>query len=284
MKLARFTAGGAPELGVVSGDTIVSLSRAAPQLATGMTDLITRWAGARREVERLAASADKLDLASVRLLAPIERPGKIMAIGLNYADHVAESKMETPANQIWFAKMSTAANGPFDAIQVPKISQALDYEAEMVAVIGTSGRHIGKDAAPAHVFGWCVGNDATERLWQHRTAQWTLGKSFDTHAPFGPWITTSDEIPDPHALDIRCHVNGEQRQSSNTKHLIFNVWDQIEQLSHAMTLEPGDLIFTGTPGGVGAAMDPRQFLKHGDVVRIEIERLGVIENPCANEA
>jgi 2-keto-4-pentenoate hydratase/2-oxohepta-3-ene-1,7-dioic acid hydratase in catechol pathway len=283
MKLARFTAGGTPELGVVDDATIVSLSRAIPGLDDDMISLITRWDELKNEVARVAATGDRLDLAAVRLLAPIERPGKIMAIGLNYADHVAESKMETPPNQIWFAKMATAANGPFDPIQVPKVSQALDYEAEMVAVIGAHGKHITKADAPAHVFGWCVGNDATERAWQHRTHQWTLGKSFDTHAPFGPWITTADEIADPHALDITCHVNGEQRQSSNTKHLIFNVWDQIEHLSGAMTLEPGDLIYTGTPGGIGAAMDPRRFLKDGDVVRIAIEGLGAIENPCANE-
>ena len=284
MKLATFSAGAAPELGVVVGDGVVSLSRAAPQLATDMIDLITRWDDIAGEVAAVAAAgAHRFALDAVKLHAPIKRPGKIMAIGLNYADHVAESKMETPANQIWFAKMSTAANGPFDAIQVPKVSQFLDYEAEMVAVIGKPGRRISKADAPAHVFGWCVGNDATERAWQHRTHQWTLGKSFDTHAPFGPWITTADEIPDPHALGIRCFVNGEQRQSSNTRHLIFNVWDQIEHLSGAMTLEPGDLIFTGTPGGIGAAMEPRQFLKDGDVVRIEIDGLGAIENPCANE-
>jgi 2-keto-4-pentenoate hydratase/2-oxohepta-3-ene-1,7-dioic acid hydratase in catechol pathway len=284
MKLARFTAGGAPELGVVDGTGIVSLSRVIAGLDDDMIALITRWDDLKGEVARIAATGDRLDLNAVRLLAPIKRPGKIMAIGLNYADHVAESKMETPANQIWFAKMATAANGPFDPIQVPKVSQALDYEAEMVAVIGKGGRHIGVGDAPARVFGWCVGNDATERAWQHRTHQWTLGKSFDTHAPFGPWITTADEIADPHALDITCHVNGEQRQSSNTRHLIFKVWDQIAHLSGAMTLEPGDLIYTGTPGGIGAAMDPRQFLKDGDVVRIEIEGLGAIENPCVNEA
>jgi len=207
-----------------------------------------------------------------------------MAIGLNYADHIAESKMETPQHQLWFSKMPTSVNGPFDPIQVPKVSAYLDYEAELVAVIGQGGRHITKDAAPAAVFGYCCGNDATERFWQHRTPQWVLGKSFDTHAPFGPWITTADEVPDPHALSIRCLVNGEVRQNSNTRHLVFNIWDQIEHLSQAMTLEPGDLIFTGTPGGVGAAMNPRQFLKAGDRVRVDVEGLGWIDNACVAEA
>ena len=168
--------------------------------------------------------------------------------------------------------------GPFDPVQVP--TPACDYEVEMVAVIGAGGRNLGKADAPAAVFGWCVGNDVTERMWQHRTPQWSLGKSFDTHAPFGPWITTADEIADPHALDLRCLINGETRQNSNTKNLVFDVWAQIEHLSTAMTLEPGDVIFTGTPGGVGAAMNPRQFLKAGDVMRCEVNGLGAIEAVC----
>lgn len=284
MKLATFQAGAIPELGVVTGDKIVPLNRAAPGLPGEMIGLIAAWPAVEAEVRKIAASgAGALSLADVRLLAPIRRPGKIMAIGLNYADHIAESNLGTPEHQVWFSKAPTAANGPFDPIDVPKVSQALDYEAEMVAVIGRGGRHIAKGDAAGAVFGYCVGNDATERAWQHRTPQWVLGKSFDTHAPFGPWITTADEIGDPHGLGIRCLVNGETRQNSNTEHLVFNVWDQIEHLSHAMTLEPGDLIFTGTPGGIGAAMKPMQFLKAGDVVRIEIDRLGAIENPCAPE-
>ena len=284
MKLATFEAGAGPQLGAVTGDRIVPLHAAAPGLPREMIGLISTWPEAEREVRRVAdAAAGALPLDQVRLLAPIRRPGKIMAIGLNYADHIAESGMGTPEHQIWFSKAPTAANGPYAAIQVPKVSQALDYEAELVAVIGHGGRHIAKADAARAVFGYCCGNDATERAWQHRTTQWVLGKSFDTHAPFGPWITTADEVPDPHALSIRCLVNGEVRQDSNTRHLVFSVWDQIEHLSQAMTLEPGDLIFTGTPGGIGAAMNPRRFLKNGDRVRIEIDGLGALDNPCADE-
>lgn len=284
MKLATFEAGAAPQLGAVAGDRIVPLNRAAPGLPADMIGLIGAWPRVEAEVRRIAeAGADALALDGVHLLAPIRRPGKIMAIGLNYADHIAESNLGTPEHQVWFSKASTATNGPHDPIQVPKVSQALDYEAELVAVIGQGGRHIGKDAAAGAVFGYCCGNDATERAWQHRTPQWVLGKSFDTHAPFGPWITTADEVPDPHALGVRCLVNGEVRQNSNTRHLVFNVWDQIEHLSQAMTLEPGDLIFTGTPGGIGAAMKPMRFLKDGDRVRVEIDGLGALDNPCANE-
>lgn len=284
MKLATFQAGGAAELGAVVGDSIVPISRAASALDE-MTALIRAWPTARAEVEAIADRGEgALALDSVRLLAPIRRPGKIMAIGLNYADHIAESQMATPEHQVWFSKAPTSANGPFDPIEIPRAGGAVDYEAELVAVVGSGGRHIGRGDAPASLFGFCVGNDATERAWQHRTPQWVLGKSFDTHAPFGPWITTVDELPDPHGLGIRCLVNGETRQDSNTEHLVFDVWAQIEHLSQAMTLEPGDLIFTGTPGGIGAAMKPMRFLQPGDVVRVEIDGLGAIENVCAKEA
>jgi len=287
MKLATFkTGGGAPQLGVViSGGRIVSISHAAPELPRDMIALIKSWPQVEAEVRRIADTApEPLPLDAVELLAPIPRPGKIMAIGLNYADHIAESGMETPAHQTWFSKSTTAANGPFAPVEVPKVSPFVDYEAELVAVIGKGGRHISRHAAQDAVFGWCVGNDATVRDWQHRTTQWVVGKSFDTHAPFGPWITTADEIDDPHALGVRCFVNGEKRQDSNTTHLVFDVWDQVEHLSQAMTLEPGDLLFTGTPGGIGAAMTPRQFLKAGDRVRVEIDGLGAIENPVEAEA
>ncbi len=281
MKLATFTAGGTPELGLVQGDRIVPLSRAAPGLPATMIGLIAAWPTIEAEVRRISDSApNTLALAEVRLLAPIPRPGKIFAIGLNYADHIEESGMAAPDKQVWFAKAPSAANGPFDAMEAPEGGFA-DYEAEMVAVIGAGGRHIARDDAAAAVFGYCVGNDGTERRWQHSTPQWTLGKSFDTHAPFGPWITTADEVADPHALGIRAFVNGEPRQDSNTRHLVFDVWDQVAHLSQAMTLEPGDLIYTGTPGGIGAAMKPPKFLRPGDVVRIEIDGLGAIENPCA---
>ena len=278
MKLATFTAGGAPELGAVIGDRIVPLNRGS-SLPGDMIGLIKGWSSVEAEVRRIAnAGAGALALDSVHLLAPIPRPGKIWAIGLNYADHIAESGVETPANQVWFTKAGTAVIGPYDPVQVP--TGFCDYEVEMVAIVGEGGRNISKADALKAVFGWCVGNDVTERMWQHRTPQWSLGKSFDTHAPFGPWITTADEVADPHVLGLRCLINGETRQNSNTKNLVFDVWEQIEHLSTAMTLEPGDVIFTGTPGGVGAAMDPRQFLKAGDVMRCEVDGLGAIEATC----
>jgi len=272
MKLATFDAGAGPEIGIVRGETITAAG-----FSGSMIDLIARWDAVKDDIARTAAGGQERPLSEVRLLAPILRPGKIFAIGLNYADHIAESKMETPQNQIWFTKAVTSINGPFDPIRIAKSGPMVDYEVELVAVIGKGGRYISKADASKHVFGYCVGNDVTERMWQHRTPQWSLGKSFDTHAPIGPWIVTADEAGDPHRFGLRCLVNAEKRQDSNTSHLVFNVWDQIEHLSQAMTLEPGDLIFTGTPGGVGAAMDPRQFLKAGDKVRCEIDGLGAID-------
>jgi ureidoglycolate lyase len=168
-------------------------------------------------------------------------------------------------------------------VQIPLASSKIDYEVELVVVIGKRGRHISRAAAKDHVFGYCIGNDVSVRDWQRHSPQWVLGKSFDTHAPIGPWITTADEVGDPHRLNIRCLVNGEIRQESNTRELVFNVWDQIEHLSKAMTLEPGDLIFTGTPGGVGGAMKPPRFLVAGDRVRCEIDELGALDNTMVPE-
>ncbi|HSZ51211.1 MAG TPA: fumarylacetoacetate hydrolase family protein [Caulobacteraceae bacterium] len=284
MKLATFSAGAEPELGVVADDRIVSLSRAAPRLAADMIDLIRSWEAVEAEVRRIAGSGGARPLSEVRLMAPIRRPGKIMAMGLNYADHIEEANLGRPEYQTWFSKAPSAANGPFDPIQRPRVSSQLDYEAELVAVIGGGGRHVTKGAASKAVFGFCAGNDVSVRDWQLRTSQWVIGKSFDTHAPFGPWITTTDEVGDPHVLSIRGVVNGEIRQNSNTRNLVFDVWDQVAQLSDAMTLEPGDVIYTGTPAGVGMAMKPPRFLKAGDRVRVEIERLGAIENIVAEEA
>ena len=270
MKLARFERGNGPEVGVVEGEQIHP---------THFLSMISAIEGGVQP-----GGSPPVALSDVRLLAPVGRPGKIFAIGLNYADHIAESKMDTPQTQVWFAKAPTAVNGPYDPIPIADGAPYVDYEAEMVAVIGKRGKYISEADAKDYVFGYCVGNDVTERHWQHRVPQWTLGKSFDGHAPIGPWITTADEIDDPHALDISLSVNGETRQSSNTRHLVFDLWQQISHLSHAMTLEPGDLIFTGTPGGVGAAMDPRQFLQPGDVVRVEIEALGHIEGTMEAES
>ncbi|MEN9926702.1 MAG: hypothetical protein RL268_2828 [Pseudomonadota bacterium] len=278
MKLCTYTANGQTRTGIVVDGTVIDTG-----VPGTMIDLIRDWDQLKPQLEAKAAAGGGVPLASVKLEAPVQRPGKIFAIGLNYADHIAESKMDTPEKQVWFTKAQTSVNGPYDPILIARGAFTNDYEAELVAVIGKGGKHVPAADAPAAVFGYCVGNDVTERLAQHSTPQWSFGKSFDTHAPMGPWIVTADELGDPHDLGIRCYVNGEKRQDSNTQHLVFNVWQQVEHLSMGMTLEPGDCLFTGTPGGVGAAMDPRQFLKGGDVLRTEIDRLGHIEGTMTAE-
>jgi len=278
MKLATYTLHGRTSTGIVVGDEIIDSG-----VAGTMIDLIRDWDQLKPDLEKRAAAGGGVPLTSVRLEAPVQRPGKIFAIGLNYADHIAESKMETPQRQVWFTKAQTSVNGPYDDIQIAKGTMTNDYEVELVAIIGKGGKHVSADDAAGAIFGYCVGNDVTERMWQHGGPQWSLGKSFDTHAPMGPWIVTADEVGDPHSLGLRCYVNGQQRQKSNTEHLVFNIWSQIEHLSTGMTLEPGDCLFTGTPGGVGAAMDPRQFLQIGDIVRCEIDGLGHIEGTMVAE-
>ncbi|HUO04123.1 MAG TPA: fumarylacetoacetate hydrolase family protein [Candidatus Binataceae bacterium] len=285
MKLATYFYRGVTKIGAIKGDGILDLRRHLSDLPSAMTDLIERWDDFRVKVASLVenATAD-VARADVHLLAPISRPGKVMAIGLNYADHIKETGQQTPTDQVWFSKAATSINGPFDPIEIPIVSTMVDYEAELVVIIGKRCKHIPAERAADVVFGYCAGNDVTVRDWQLRTPQWVLGKSFDTHAPIGPWIVTADEIGDPHSLGIRCLVNGELRQNSNTKNLVFNVFDQIAHLSRAMTLEPGDAIFTGTPGGVGLAMVPPKFLKEGDRVRVEIDRIGAIEATMRPEA
>ncbi|MGD9863675.1 MAG: fumarylacetoacetate hydrolase family protein [Pseudodonghicola sp.] len=285
MRLVRFSKDGAAvQIGVLTGDAVVPVAALAPDAPQEMTALIAAWDSVAPQLAGAAGSDAAIALDTVTLAAPVAAPQKILAIGLNYADHVEETGMATPTQQVWFCKQPNAVNAPMADIELPKASDQLDYEVELVAVIGKGGRHISAADAPNHVFGYAVGNDVSVRDWQMKTAQWMLGKSFDTHAPFGPAIVTADEIGDPHRLAIKSFVNGELRQNSNTKHLIFTVWDQIAELSQAMTLQPGDLIFTGTPGGVGLAMKPPSFLKAGDVVRCEIEELGAIENTVAPEA
>ncbi|MES2089130.1 MAG: fumarylacetoacetate hydrolase family protein [Pseudomonadota bacterium] len=291
MKLCTFQFGDQPEVGWVQGELIVPVQRALPQLLEPhqpMIDLISRWRYVQPLLLGLQSPAT-LRRDQVRLLAPVPRPGKVLGIGLNYIDHVNEKivgeSRSVPEHQVWFSKQATAVNGPYDPIELPdeSVSSMVDYEAELVAIIGQRCKHVARERAHEVVFGYCVGNDVSVRDWQKRTSQWTLGKSFDTHAPFGPWITTADELPQPHGLDMRCWVNGELRQSSNTRLMIHKVWDLIEVLSTAMTLEPGDVIYTGTCSGVGAAFDPPRFLRPGDQVKVEIEALGMIEASCVAE-
>jgi 2-keto-4-pentenoate hydratase/2-oxohepta-3-ene-1,7-dioic acid hydratase in catechol pathway len=236
------------------------------------------------EVVDSANQSQRYPLQDVRLLAPVQ-PRKFLAIGLNYADHVAESGMEPPEFPIFFNKQVTCVVGPHDDVHMPRVSKLLDYEAELAIVIGKRCRHVTAEQAPAVIAGYTVANDLSVRDWQLRTPTMTIGKSFDTHGPLGPWIVTPDELGDPHDLGLRTFVGGQQRQDGNTGEMIFDCFEQVAHLSEAFTLEPGDVIATGTPAGVGAARQPfpEGLLKVGDVVRIEIDGIGALENTVVEE-
>lgn len=278
MKLCTHLAADGPRLGVVEGDELVDLAAAAPELPRDVGALLAAGPAALAQVRAAAARArHRLPLDGVELASPILRPPKFLAIGLNYADHVREAGLETPQFPTVFNKQSTCVTGPTGDVHLPRASSVLDYEGELGFVIGRRGRHVPRARAHEVIAGYLVVDDVTVRDWQLRIPTWTIGKSFDTHGPLGPWLTTADEI-DPSGLRLRTWVNDELRQDSNTKHLIFDCAALVEHLSTAFTLEPGDVIATGTPGGVGLAMKPPRILQVGDRVRVEIEGLGALEN------
>jgi 2-keto-4-pentenoate hydratase/2-oxohepta-3-ene-1,7-dioic acid hydratase in catechol pathway len=284
MRLATFTQAGSTRIGVVVGDEVVDLAAAAPGLPREMEPFLAAGeealAAARNATEH---AIGRIPLDEVRLEAPVLRPRKILAVGLNYADHIAESGMKPPELPVIFNKQVTSVTGPYDPIHLPRVSSALDYEGELAFVIGRRCRHVPRERAPDVIGGYLALDDVSVRDWQLRTPTWTMGKSFDTHCPMGPWIVTADEIGDPHALGIRTWVNGELRQDSNTKELVHDCFALVEHLSTAFTLEPGDVVTTGTPGGVGIGMKPPRLLAVGDVVRVEIDRIGQLENPVIEE-
>ena len=284
MKLCTFLRDGVPLAGVVTNDGIVDLSESAPELPAEMTALLAAGEPAlRRAAAAASAARARIALDSVRLAPPILRPPKFLAVGLNYADHVAEAGLERPKLPTVFNKQSTCVAGPTDPVHMPRVSSALDYEGELGFVVGRRCRHVPREHAHEVIAGYLVVNDVSVRDWQLRIPTWTMGKSFDTHGPIGPWITTADEVGDPHALRLRTWVNGELRQDSSTKNLIFDCFAIVEHLSTAFTLEPGDVVATGTPGGVGIVMKPPKLLAVGDVVRVEIEGLGTLENRVVAE-
>lgn len=281
MKLATFTEDGRTRIGAVVGEEIADLSSAGAPAT--MLALLEGGDAAMQAAKAALGRAARLPLAKVRLEAPIARPPKILAVGLNYRSHAEECGFPIPVVPVIFNKQSTSSRGPFDEIHRPAESAELDYEGELAFVIGKRCRRVPAAKARSVVAGFAIADDVTIRDWQIRVPTMTMGKSWDTHCPFGPWITTTDEVADPHALDLKTWVNGELRQSSNTSDLIFNCDQVIEHLSTAFTLEPGDLVLTGTPSGVGLFMNPKTWLVPGDVVRIEISGLGAIENRVIEE-
>jgi 2-keto-4-pentenoate hydratase/2-oxohepta-3-ene-1,7-dioic acid hydratase in catechol pathway len=283
MRLATFTHGGRTRVGVVVGDTVIDTA-SVPGVPTDLLGVLDAGPPALDRLRGLlAGDAPRIPMAEVHLEAPIRRPPKFLAIALNYAEHINETQLARPEFPKFFNKQSTCVTGPYDPIHMPRVSSKLDYEGELGVVIGQRCRHVPRDRAVEVVAGYLVVNDVSVRDWQAKSETFTLGKSFDTHGPIGPWLVTTDEVANPHNLDFRTLVAGQVRQSSNTRHMIFSIWEQIEVLSTAFTLEPGDIIATGTCSGVGVKMTPRGYLKVGERCRVEIDGIGWIDNPVIDE-
>ena len=283
MKLATFTHNASTRIGIVDGNEVVDLSTAVPDLPYNMKKFLGLGIEAMNRAAAAASGGPRLALDSVKLEAPVPDPGKFLAVGLNYGDHIRELGVKTPKFPSCFSKLCTFINGPYDPVHRPRVSDSADYEGELGLVISRRCRHVPKDRAHEVIAGYVVVNDFTVREWVDKMPQIAIAKGFDTHGPFGPWIVTPDEVGDPHKLDIKTWVNNELRQNSNTAELLFDCYDLIEILSQAVTLEPGDVLTTGTPYGVGQGFDPARYLKPGDVVKVEIENIGFIENPIIEE-
>jgi 2-keto-4-pentenoate hydratase/2-oxohepta-3-ene-1,7-dioic acid hydratase in catechol pathway len=296
MRLVTFeastTSGTRPEgtvaFGRVEGDQVIPmgsdlLHRLRSIYATGSGPGLASDAGSGPTVIDPLSAGAAVPLSSVRLLAPLPAPGKIVCVGLNYRDHAEEAGLPLPEEPVLFAKFANSVIGPDAPIIVPRVVRRVDYEAELGVVIGKEARRVGVEEGLAHVAGYVCANDVSARDLQPKTGQWTRGKAVDSFLPTGPWLVTADEIPDPQSLSIRCSVSGEVLQDSNTSEMVFGVAELVSFISQTMTLEPGDLIVTGTPAGVGFARDPRRWLEPGDTVTVEIEALGSLVNTVERE-
>ena len=283
MKLTTFTLNSVSRVGIITAHGIID-TLSLKQLPASMPEFLTSYLDNPEYIGELVnRNHTYIDIDAVKLEAPVPRPGKFLGIGLNYLDHIEETGKDRPKTPTVFNKQITCVIGPGAPIHKPRVSEQLDYEGELGFVIGKRCRHVPREQAHRVIAGYMAVNDVSVRDWQARTPTMTLGKSFDTHGPTGPWIVTSDEIGDPHKLDIKTRVNNGLRQSSNTRYLLFNCYDLVAYLSTVFTLEPGDIISTGTSCGVGAMMQPPGFLQPGDVVTIEIEKIGLLSNPVIAE-
>jgi acylpyruvate hydrolase len=313
MKLVTFTHRGSRRVGVLDGDRLIDVNRAytallqqredlragaladalVPADMIGILEAGERGLAAIREAvgyvheglgsggqgEALRRDGVVLMMSEVRLKAPLPHPGKLILLGLNYRDHAAETGQQIPEVPTLFSKYNNSVIGPGEAILIPRATEQIDYEAEFAFVIGRRGYEIPRERALDYVVGYTIVNDVSARDYQFVTSQWMVGKTFDSHCPMGPALVLKDEIPDPHHLDLELTIGGEILQKSNTNQLIFKIPETVEYLSRIMTLEPGDVISTGTPAGVGFTRKPPRWLRSGETVRVEIAGLGVLENP-----
>ena len=289
MKIARYRYRNEESYGVINQQTILSLPALAKRFKKELPQKIEGFIAQGKETietaEDLIKNANTSDiksvsapLSAVSLLAPISYPPKIICLGLNYFDHAAETNSRVPDEPIIFMKPHTAITGPNQKIIKPQFVKELDYEGELAIVMGKTAKNIPAAEAKNHIFGYTVFNDVSARDFQFKDGQWTRGKSFDTFAPTGPCITTENQLENTDDVAIRTWVNGELRQNGTTRNMVFNVSQIVHHLSRVMTLEPCDIIATGTPAGVGHAMKPKKYLRHDDVVRIEIKGIGTLEN------
>jgi 2-keto-4-pentenoate hydratase/2-oxohepta-3-ene-1,7-dioic acid hydratase in catechol pathway len=283
MRLTTIHTSSGPRAVVLQGEHYVDLHATDPALPSSVRTLLEQGPSALKAAAEAArrSNAVKHPVAGAKFLAPVPDPHKIICIGLNYRDHAIEGGKPIPREPVLFSKYATALIGHGENIVLPAVSKKVDYEAELVIVVGKGGRHLKAETAAAHAAGFTIGHDVSARDWQLEKdgGQWMVGKTFDTFAPCGPHLVTADEVPNPAALPIRLRLNGETMQNSNTEQMIFNVGQLLAYLSQVFTLEPGDLIYTGTPPGVGAARKPPIYLKGGDIVEVEIGGLGVLRNP-----
>jgi len=285
MKLMMFQKAGGPALGLVEGDSVIDLAAADAALPKDLAALIAAGPAALAAVKSAAAKASaKAPLASVKAALPIARPSKFICVGLNYALHAKEGGHPIPTYPSFFLRVPTSLTAAGAPVLRPKVSIQLDYECELTIVIGKGGRHIPESTALDHVFGYTLFNDVSVRDFQRKTTQWMPGKNFDSTGPVGPWVVTADALP-PGASGLRIctRVNGETMQDSNTSDMIFSTARCVSLLSEFMTLEPGDLIATGTPSGVAHARKPPAWMKAGDTVEVEVEGIGVLSNPIVDE-
>ena len=283
MKLATYQYNNKTSVGAVTDDGICPASDNYDG-QDGMINFLSAGDAALDSLkESINDKANLIPLSDVTLLAPVQKPEKFFGVALNYADHIEETGLEKPEYPTLFNKQNTCVIGPDDAIHRPTVSEKLDYEGELGLVIGKRCRNISYDEAKTAIGGYTIVNDVSVRDWQIRSHTWTLGKSFDTHGPCGPWVVTPDELGDPHKLNIKTWVNEDKRQDFSTEHLVFDCYYLVEYLSKVMTLEPGDIIATGTSSGVGVKMKPRGYMKSGDTVKIEIENIGALSNPVIEE-
>lgn len=282
MRLVTFLHHNQPRLGALLDDSILDLNQANPDIPADIFLLLSAGASAldlAREALAEANPAALVPASAATLLAPIPRPGKILCIGHNYKGHIGIGKTEIPEHPNFFCKTANVITGPLNPIFIPRITSQVDYEAELAVIIGKRGRDIPEAEALDYVAGYSIFNDVSARDVQKRTSQWFLGKSFDSFGPLGPALVTKDEIPDPHSLALELTVNGIPKQRAHTSDLIFSIPFLVSYLSRVMTLDPGDIIATGTPAKLPEAANPQRFLEPGDIVSITIQNLGTLSNP-----